>query len=155
MPAASDGSPVGDAAPPSLPRTWRPLGVRVAVVFFGTMLLVVCVAAWVGFDPSVRERFTGLQRMTVVLFGLLFAFVGWVLARARVTAAPDGLVVVNGLKRRELAWEEVVVVNFPPSAPWASLDLADGTEIAVMAFQASDGQRARAGVRELRALVDR
>ena len=156
MPAASDSSPGRGGVPvPDLPRTWRPLGVRVAVVFFGSLLLIVCAAAWLGFDPSVRERFTVLQRITLVLFGLLFALVGWTLGRSRVTATADGLVVVNGLKRRELAWEQVLVVNFPPSAPWATVDLADGTEMAVMAFQSSDGARARAGVRELRALVDR
>ncbi len=152
MPAGSDVAPTG---PPSLPRTWRPLGVRLAVVFFGSMLLIVCSAAWYGFDPSVRDRFTVLQRITLVLFGLCFATAGWALGRSRVTAQPGRLVVVNGLRRRELAWEQVVAVHFPSGAPWASLDLADGTEIAVMAFQSSDGKRARDGVRELRILVDR
>ena len=152
MPAGSD-VPVPE--PPPLPRTWRPLGVRLAVVFFGSMLLVVCAAAWFGFDPSVRARFTVLQRATLVLLGLCFAFVGWALGRSRVTARAESLVVVNGLRRRELAWEQVIAVHFRSGAPWASLDLADGTEIAVMAFQSSDGRRARQGVRELRALVDR
>ena len=157
MPAGSDRSPGPTPGPsvPTLPRTWRPLGVRVALVFFGSLLLVVCIAAWYGFDPELRARFTVLQRVTLVLLGLCFALVGWVLGRSRATAGPDSLVVVNGLKRRELAWEQVLAVNLPPGAPWATLDLADGTEIAVMAFQASDGTRARDGVRQLRALVDR
>ena len=153
MPAASDpgGAPAGRS---SLPRTWRPLGVRLAVVFFGSMLLVVCAAAWFGFDPSVRERFTFLQRATLVLFGLCFALVGWALGRSRVTARSEGLVVVNGLRRRELAWEQVLAVHFTSGAPWATLDLSDGTTLAVMALQSSDGRRASQGVRELRALVD-
>ena len=154
MPAGSDAStsPLGL---PALPRTWRPLGVRVAVVFFGSMLLIVCAAAWFGFDPSVRERFTVLQRVTLVGFAILFSLVGWVLGRARATADMESLVVVNGLRRRELAWEQIVAVHFPPGAPWATLDLTDGTEIAVMALQSADGRRARDAVRELRALVDR
>ena len=40
MPAGSEPS-----ALPSLPRTWRPFGVRIAVIGFGLMLFAVCAAA--------------------------------------------------------------------------------------------------------------
>ena len=140
---------------PSLPHTWRPLGVRVAVVGLGLMLLVVCGAAWFGFDESVRDRFTLLQRLTVALFGAALAGSGWALARARVTAETEALVVVNGFRTRRLAWEEVVAIHLPEGAPWATLDLADGTTISAMAFQGSDGRRARDGVRRVRALINR
>jgi len=146
MPAASE---VG------LPRTWRPAGVRYAVIGFGVMLLVVCVACWYGFDESVRDRFSWLQRFTVLAMGAGLATCGWALARARVTADRDSLVVVNGFRTRRLEWAEVVAVHFPAGAPWATLDLADGTEISAMALQGSDGRGARDGVRELRALIDR
>lgn len=145
----------GQPVLPTLPHTWRPLGVRLAVIFFGLLLLVVCAAAWFGFDQSVRDRWTLLQRATVLAFGLGAAFVGWVLSRSCVTARSDGLVVVNGLKRRELDWAQVLAVHLPPGAPWATLDLADGTTVSVMAFQGSDGSRAQRGVRELRTLIDR
>ena len=150
MPA---GSELG--ALPSLPHTWRPFGVRIAVVGFGVMLFVVCAAAWFGFDDSVRERFNLLQRMTLLLMGAGFAAVGWALGRARVTAEMETLVVVNGFRTRRLAWEEVVAIHLPGGAPWATLDLADGTTISAMAFQGSDGRRAREGVRQVRALIDR
>ena len=42
----------------------------------------------------------------------------------------------------------------PPGAPWATLDLADGTTVPVMGIQGSDGQRARRAVRDLRTLVE-
>jgi hypothetical protein len=150
MPDDSRGTVV-----PTLPHTWRPLGVRVAVVFFGAMLLIVCIAAWYGFDPSVRDRFTFLQRATLVGFGLCFALAGWSLGRSRATATEDGLVVVNGLRRRRYDWAQVVAVHLGAGAPWATLDLADGTTVSVMAFQGADGRRARQGVRELRALLER
>ncbi|MDR7255756.1 hypothetical protein J2X46_004773 [Nocardioides sp. BE266] len=149
MPAGSDRSL------PSLPHTWRPLGVRIAVVGFGLTLVVVCAAAWFGFDDSIRERFSLLQRGTVLLFGAGAAACGWALARARVTAEPDGLVVVNGFRTRRLAWEEVLAVHLTEGAPWATLDLADGTTMSAMAFQGSDGRRAIDGVRAVRALLDR
>ena len=140
---------------PSLPHTWRPSGVRVTVVGLGLMLLVVCGAAWFGFDESARDRFTLLQRLTVALFGAAFAGCGWALARARVTAEMEALVVVNGFRTRRLAWEEVLAIHLTEGAPWATLDLADGTTISAMAFQGSDGRRARDGVRQLRALINR
>ena len=155
MPAGSEPSrPVGPT-PPSLPHTWRPTGVRFAVVGFGLMLFVVCAAAWFGFDDSVRERFNLLQRLTLLVMGAGFVACGWALGRARVTAETGSLVVVNGFRTRHLAWEQVVAIHLPDGAPWATLDLADGTTISAMAFQGSDGRRARDGVRQVRALIDR
>lgn len=157
MPAGSDDSagPGRPRALSSLPHTWRPLGVRFAVIGLGLMLLVVCAAAWFGFDQSVRDRFTLLQRLTLGVMGAGFATSGWALARARVTAELESLVVVNGFRTRRLAWEEVLAIHLTEGAPWATLDLADGTTISAMAFQGSDGRRARDGVRQVRALIDR
>jgi hypothetical protein len=155
MPAGSE-PPRPPAAPlPSLPHTWRPMGVRYAVVGFGSMLFIVCAAAWLGFDDSLRERFDVLQRLTVLAMGAGLVACGWALARARVTAEMESLVVVNGFRTRHLAWEQVLAIHLPEGAPWATLDLADGTTISVMALQGSDGRRARDGVRQLRALIDR
>ena len=67
----------------------------------------------------------------------------------------EALVVVNGFRTRQLDWEEVIAIHLPDGAPWATLDLADGTTISAMAFQGSDGRRARDGVRQVRALIDR
>lgn len=152
MPAASERP---GPAVPSLPHTWRPLGVRIAVVGFGLMLFVVCAAAWFGFDDETRAKFNILQRITLVVLGAAFVTIGWALGRARVTARESGLVVVNGFRTRELAWEQVLAVNLGGGAPWATIDLTDGTTMSAMAFQGSDGRRALDGVRELRALVDR
>jgi hypothetical protein len=81
--------------------------------------------------------------------------VAYALMRSRVVAEDERLVVVNGYKRREFDWPEVLAVRLPPGAPWATLDLADGTTVPAMGIQGSDGQRARTAVRELRALLDR
>ena len=47
----------------------------------------------------------------------------------------------------------MVAIYLPPGAPWATLDLADGTTCPVMGIQGSDGDRARAAVRQVRALL--
>jgi hypothetical protein len=139
----------------TLPHTWRPLGVRLAGAFFGALLLVVCAAAWFTFDPETRAKFNPVQRGTLVLLGLLFLGAGYALGRSRVVAEANRLVVVNGYRRREYAWAEVIAVHLPPGAPWAVLDLADGTSAPAMGIQGSDGARARRQVRELRAVLAR
>lgn len=138
-----------------LPHTWRPLGPRVAGIVAGAVVLVMTVFLWVGFDDETRAAVTPFQRGTVVAFGLLAAAVIHALARSRVDAGVDGLVVVNGYRRHTYAWEQVVAVRMPPGAPWVTLDLNDGTTASAMGIQGSDGARARRAVRELRALVDR
>lgn len=140
---------------PALPHTWRPLGVRLAGALFGGMLLVVVAAAWFAWDPETRAKFTPLQLGTVAGLGLLFYAAGFALVRSRVVARREGLLVVNGYRSRELAWAEVIAVHLPPGAPWAVLDLADGTTASAMGIQGSDGARARTAVRELRALIAR
>jgi len=130
------------------------MGTRIVGIVLGVGLLVICVVSWITFGAETRAKFTPFQRGTVVFFGLLVAAVVYALVRARAEAHPDRLVIVNGYRRRELAWAEVVAVHMPPGAPWATLDLADGTTIAVMGIQGSDGQRARRAVRDLRSLVE-
>lgn len=150
MPAGSDAA----APDPVLPHTWRPLGARVAVLFFGAMLLLICAFAWFGFDPEVRARFTTLQRSTLLGFGLLAGVLGHALARSRVVASDRGLLVVNGYRRHDYEWAEVISIHLPPGAPWATIDLADGTTASLLAIQGSDGGRAREAVRALRSLID-
>jgi hypothetical protein len=149
MPAGSDRPAV-----PTLPHTWRPFGVRMAGAVLGGGLLLVCALAWVGFDEETQARFTGFQRGTVIALGLL-AFVLWfALVRSRVVAEAERLVVVNGYRRREFAWAQLVGVHLPPGAPWVTLDLADGTTVAAMGIQGSDGARAKTAVRELRRIAE-
>lgn len=133
--------------------TWRPLGVRISGALFGSMLLVVSVAAWVNLDPEIQAVFTPFERVTTLLI-YVGGFAAWyALIRSRVTATPGRLVVVNGFKRREFAWAQVVAVRLPRGAPWATLDLADGTSVAAMGIQGSDGTRARAAVKALRDVI--
>ena len=145
MPAVSEPRP-------ELPHTWRPFGPRLAGTLFGGMLLIVCAAAWFGFDDATRAKFTFFQRATLVFLGLL-AFAAWfALMRSRVVATVDKLVVVNGYRRREYDWAEVIAVHLPPGAPWVVLDLADGSTASALGIQGSDGARAQRAVRQLRAI---
>jgi hypothetical protein len=140
---------------PSLPHTWRPLGVRLAVIFFGGLLAVVCVAGWVAVGPDVRGKVTAYQLATLLLIAALALSVAWGLVRCQVTATSRGLVVVNGYRQHSYAWAEIVAVHMPMGAPWVTLDLADGTTVSTLGIQAADGDRAKDAVRQLRLLVAR
>ena len=96
---------------------------------------------------------TIFQRGTLIFFGLLFCVLMYALIRSRAVAYPDKLVVVNGYRRREFEWPQVIAARLPPGAPWVTLDLADGEAEDVMGIQGSDGDRARTALRELKALV--
>ncbi len=137
-----------------LPRTFRPLGVRLMVTVLGVLLLAVVVVMWLAFPPEVRDSFTLFDRATVVVIGLAFYTIGYALARSRVVAREHEVVVVNGYRTRRFHWNQVLAVTLRAGAPWAVLDLSDGTSVAAMGIQASDGDRAVRQVREVRRLVD-
>jgi hypothetical protein len=147
MPADSE------AGLPALPRTYRPLGPRIVATVLVIGLAVVCAMAWLAFPPETRAAFTGFQKLTMEFLALLVLACVHALTRSRVRATAEKLVVVNGYRRRELAWAQIVAVRMPPGAPWARLDLSDGSEISAMGIQASDGARAKAAVRDLRRLA--
>jgi hypothetical protein len=146
MPAVSE---------PTLPHTWRPLGVRLALGFFGGLLVAVCVAGWIAVGPEVRSRVDVYQRLTMLLIFALAGAVAWGLMRCRLTATRAGLELVNGYRRHVYDWAEVLAVHLPAGAPFAVLDLADGTSRQALAIQGADGDRAKVAVRELRLLLAR
>lgn len=139
---------------PTFPRTWRPLGVRLAAVFFTVMLTIVCIGAAIGLGAEVRAQFTVFQISTLIVMALGGLAVVNALVRCRVTATEEGVVVVNGYRTRRFTWAEVVAVRMPRGAPWASLDISDGTNVSVIGIQSSDGERAVRAVRELRVLLE-
>ena len=146
MPAGSDLT---------LPQTFRPYGVRIAIYVAGVLLVLVLVVTWLAFPKDIQDQFTFLQRATVIGLGLMFYAGGYALARSRLVAREAGLTVVNGYKTRRLEWNEILAITLRPGSPWAVLDLADGTTIPAMGIQGSDGARAKAQVRQVRALVER
>lgn len=137
-----------------LPRTWRPFGVRLAGIVLGAGLVAVCAFTWIGFDADTRAKFTMFERLTMLAMGLLAFAIWYALVRSRVVAQEQHLVVVNGYRRHEFDYAQVVAVRLPPGAPWATLDLADGTTVSAMGIQGSDGDRARRAVREVRTVAE-
>ncbi|MBA3989509.1 MAG: PH domain-containing protein [Propionibacteriales bacterium] len=148
MPADSDGR-----APVSLPRTYRPRGTRVVAVVAATTLVGAVTFLWSMLPGSVRDEFTVFQRMTVLALFAGIVVVLYGLFRTSARADESGLRVVNIYKARQLEWPQVISLSLNPNRPWAMLDLADGTTLAVMAIQNADGARASRSARELAGLI--
>jgi hypothetical protein len=75
------------------------------------------------------------------------------MARPHARADREGLTVVNLVRSERFQWAEIIAVRFAKDAPWASLDIADGRNVPLMAIQNSDGAYARSEARDLADLV--
>lgn len=145
---------------PSAPRraydTFRPVtGAWVAracavasVVVFA--LVAVYGPAPLGAGPWVQV----LNRVGVALIGVAIAAFLWRFGLIRAEPSPRGLRVVNLVRSHDLEWAQIVRVGFSGGAPWAVLELTDTEEVAVMAIQRADGERARREASRLAALIE-
>lgn len=148
MPADSDAR-----APVRLPVTYRPFGTRVVAVTSAVALVGAVAFLWSMLPASVRDEFTVLQRITVLVLFAVILLVLYGLFRTSARADVSGLRVVNIYKARHLEWPEVISLSLNPNRPWAMLDLADGETLAVMAIQNADGARASRSARELAEVI--
>jgi hypothetical protein len=151
MPAGSESPPARPL--PVLPHTWRPTGARIAAVVFSVVLIGAFVGLWYSFEEETKQAVTVLQRCTVGFFVLVGVALLYAMARSRITAHDAGLTVVNGYRKREYEWAEVIAIRMPPGAPWPTMDLADGTTVSAMGIHGSDGAPARAAVSSLKELM--
>lgn len=93
------------------------------------------------------------NRWSFVAFSLFAAWLLWRLGGVHATPTRDGLRVRNVIYTRDLDWAQIVSVRFGSGDAWVRLDLADGTTLAVMGIQRSDGPHGIAESRRLAALV--
>lgn len=143
--------------PPLLLRPVRLLRVaRVAAALVVGVFVVVAIALGSAGEGPVRPgqlRFGLADQLAMVGLGLLAAGAILLFTRPRVLADDDGLLVRNVLGETRLPWQVVLAVRLDEGEPWASLDLADDDQLALMALQANDGQHAVDGVLALRRLL--
>ncbi|WP_141013394.1 PH domain-containing protein [Nocardioides sambongensis] len=142
-----------DVTTPTLPRTWRPFGPRLAAPVFALFLVGAFAWLWLSFDQQTRDAINVIERGTVIAIVGVGVALLYAMARSRVTVTEDGITLVNGYRRRDFAWAEIEKVRMPLGAPWPNLDLADGRTIPMLGIQGSDGGRAKTAVREVKALV--
>ena len=130
------------------PRRARQVIYPVAIVVVTALAFGAVVVPSTGPTP-----FAVLDRIALVVLGLLIAAGLHRLAAVRVVTSPTGIEVVNIVKRTRLAWAQVVDVRLSRDDPWVMLDLSDGQSLAAMAIQQADGPYAVEQARLLARLV--
>lgn len=149
----TDPAPVPPPTPADAQAPFRPRRGRILPLILGSVAVVVCTIVAIGMGAA-GEWQVGDQLALVGLGLGLAAFLG---RYASIKAVPDGsgLMVRNLMLTRTVAWDEVIEVRFPDGAPWVTLELDDGDELAVMAIQRADGQLGRDEAMRLARIVDR
>jgi hypothetical protein len=132
----------------------RPVRLRrvagtIAVVVTATFVVI---AVLLGGTRSEGVVFGVADQVAMVLLGLFVAGGILLLARPSLVADEHGLRVRNIFVSHDVPWEVVRAVAFRDGSPWATLELADDDQLALLAVQASDGERSVATVRALRDL---
>jgi hypothetical protein len=150
MDGVPPAAPSAPAALSAVPRRLRLLCAGVAAV----VVVVVGIAALVLKSSSTGVvRFGIADQVSVFAVGLAVAAGILALGRSRVDADASGVRVRNVLSSRELPWSVVRAVRFDRKSAWATLQLANGDDVAVLALMAVDRERAVVAVEGLRALL--
>jgi len=138
----------GDPEPAFRPRRGRILPLVLAGV-----AVVVCTVVAIGMGAGGSWQVAD----QLLLVGLGLAMAAFLGRYASIKAVPDdaGLTVRNLMLTRRVTWDEVLEVRFPEGAPWVTLELDDGDELAVMAIQRADGAVAREEAVRLARIVQR
>jgi hypothetical protein len=132
---------------------FRPVRARVVVYVCAAAVLVTLVTLAVVLPSGGPHPWGPGSRLGVVLFGLVSVAVLHRLASVRVETSDDGILVANVIGRRRLEWAEVVGVRLSRDDPWMLLDLSDGTALAAMGVQKSEGKRGQRQAREFARMV--
>ncbi|MFA1542131.1 PH domain-containing protein [Actinomadura monticuli] len=134
---------------PALPTVWRPRTTRiVAYTTAGVILLGLIALAVV-----VPDQYKLPDRVLMVGFGALVAWILHMLARCRVAADEAGVTVVNAFRTRRLEWPQILDVTMNVGDPWPTLDLSDGTSIGAMGINGAEKTLAARQLAELQALL--
>jgi hypothetical protein len=129
---------------------------RVCWVLAGVVVVLFASLATVLTGSTGDENGAVFQRddqFAMAVLGVLVAAGILVFARPRIIADERGIRFRNLISGYDLPWSIVLAVKFDRGSPWASVDLADGDNLPIMAIQAVDKQYAVDGVRALRRLL--
>ncbi|GAB3446975.1 PH domain-containing protein [Streptomonospora sediminis] len=133
----------------ALPATWRPRNMRLVGYALAALIVVTMVLLAVALPPDWRLS----DRLGLGALGLVGAGVLHLLARPRLEATESGVTVVNSIRTHVLEWPEIIDARMPVGEPWPTIDLADGSTLAVMGIQSNDGALAHRALEDFQALL--
>lgn len=128
---------------------FRPVRGRVVPIVIGIAILVGAILL----AAALPEQYRAMDRITCAGIGVAVA--AFMSRYATIHARPtsEGLHVRNLGPGELVPWEEIAAVRFSQGMPWVRIDLADGTDMAVMAIQRADGPRSLDEAQRLADLV--
>nr|MCW2728725.1 hypothetical protein [Aeromicrobium sp.] len=132
-------------------RTFRPGGAR--IVSYAVAVIMLGLTAVIAFALPDEIAFTTAETVTlwIIIIAVLVLLHG--VGRSFVKATDTGIEVLNGYRRRQLAWTEVEGIAMNTGAPWPTLVTKDDERIMLFAIQGTDGRYAREAVAYLRGRV--
>lgn len=113
------------------------------------------VALALGAHTGGGAAFRTADQVAMVVLGLMIAGAILAFTRPRLEADHEGVRIRNVVGGYRLPWGLVRAVRFDDGSPWASLELVDDDQVAVMAVQAADKEYAVVTVQALRQLLRR
>jgi hypothetical protein len=146
----TDSSPRAPGPVSAVPRLMRLLCAVVAAVIVAVMLMV---ALTLKTSSTGVVAFGTVDQVAMAGLGLALGAGILFLGRSRVDADADGIRFRNIALGHELPWSAVRAIAFDRRSPWASLVLKNDDEVALLAVQAVDKERAVRAVEGLRELL--
>jgi Bacterial PH domain len=133
---------------------FRPRRARVVVYLCALALLVSLSWIAVVLPGEGRQGWGVGSRAALVLTALAIGYLLHRLASVRVVATGDGVEVVNVVRRRRLAWAQIVGVRLSQDDAWLVLDLDDGDVLLAMGVARSEGEAATDQARRFARMVN-
>lgn len=130
---------------------FRPVRGRAVAIVIGVAILVGAVVLAI----ILPEQYRIMDRLTCAGIGVAVAALMTRYATIHARPDADGLYVRNLGGGELVPWEDIAAVRFSQGMPWPRIDLEDGTDLAVMAIQRSDGPRSVDEAQRLADLVGR
>lgn len=136
---------------------FTPRRTRIVLLTFAVLVMVAFTALAVVFFFSGLESYTGWDAAMLIVLGALITTFLLMFGLVKAVPGEHGLFVRNILSRHRLEWAQIIAVRLVEQSgdPWVTLDLSDGTTIAVMAIQRSDGKHGSTEAVRLALLVDK
>lgn len=129
-------------------KTFRPGGARVVAYVVGLILLVVTFVVGLSLPEEIGFSFSQFVTLWLIIFAVLWMLHG--VGRSFVRATDEGVEVLNGYRRHQIAWTDVEGFAMNTGAPWPTLVTTDDERIMLFGIQSSDGAVSRQAVEYLR-----
>lgn len=131
-------------------RSFRPRATVIMALTVSILLIIWEIfLLWVIFLREGDLPFNAGMWALVTMLGIVLLYRHGTV-RADVDA--DGIYIRNLVRTHRLEWAQIITVRLGEHS-WVQLDISDGSTLAVMAIQRSDGARGRAEAQRLATLV--